>query len=387
MNYKAYDKYKDSGINWLAEIPEEWEVKKIKHVSKVYSGNSIGDNLKANFENIEEESSPYISTKDIDLESSQINYENGLRIPIYLNNFKIAPKNSTLLCIEGGSAGKKMAFLNQDSCFVNKLACFEVNNSIVSKYNYYFLRSQSFKEQFRLSISGMIGGVSISSIVSFNIPIPPFTEQKAIADFLDCKTKEIDNLIAKKEELLKLLPRQLDALITNTVTKGLNPSSRIKDSGLDWLSKIPATWEVKKIRYVGSFQNGVSNGSDYFGAGSPFVSYGDVYNNFSLPKDVKGLAMSSDIDKERYSVEEGDVFFTRTSETAEDIGTSSICLNTIKDAVFSGFLIRFRPKKEVLFKNFSQYYFRSNITRFFFVKEMNIVTRVSLILKSIYNTT
>lgn len=83
-------------------------------------------------------------------------------------------------------------------------------------------------------------------------------------------------------------------------------------------------------------------------------------------------------DRINYSVEEGDVFFTRTSETVEEIGFSSTCFNTIPNAVFAGFLIRFRPFTNLLNKNFSKYYFRCELHRRFFVNEMNIVTRASL---------
>jgi type I restriction enzyme S subunit len=141
---------------------------------------------------------------------------------------------------------------------------------------------------------------------------------------------------------------------------------------------VPEDWEVTRLRFLGRCQNGVSQSGDYFGEGDPFVNYSDVYKNDVLPFNVKGLAKSTDSDKENYSVVEGDVFFTRTSETIEEIGLSSTCLKTIENAVFAGFLIRFRPFKDVLQKEFSRYFFRSLIPRLHFVKEMNLVTRASL---------
>ena len=135
---------------------------------------------------------------------------------------------------------------------------------------------------------------------------------------------------------------------------------------------------VRRLRFLGSLQNGISKSSDEFGFGYPFVSYGDVYKNIELPKEVKGLVNSSIQDRKIYSVEEGDVLFTRTSETVEEIGFASTCLEEIKDATFAGFLIRFRPNSNRLFKGFSKYYFRCDLNRKFFVKEMNLVTRASL---------
>jgi len=100
--------------------------------------------------------------------------------------------------------------------------------------------------------------------------------------------------------------------------------------------------------------------------------------NYSIPKKVDGLVEATKQDQINYSVLEGDVFFTRTSETIEEIGFASTCTQTIHNAVFAGFLIRFRPKKNMLFKNYSKYFFRATIHRAYFVKEVDLVTRASL---------
>lgn len=154
--------------------------------------------------------------------------------------------------------------------------------------------------------------------------------------------------------------------------------SEYKDSGVQWLGRIPGHWKTMRLGLLGECSNGVSKGGDYFGEGYPFVSYSDVYKNIELPHNVEGLANSTDEDRQRYSVEYGDVFFTRTSETIQEIGFSSTCLKTIPNAVFAGFLIRFRPTTSDLIPGFSKYYFRCNNLRSFYVTRMNLVTRASL---------
>lgn len=151
-----------------------------------------------------------------------------------------------------------------------------------------------------------------------------------------------------------------------------------KDSGIEWLGEIPQHWEVRKLKYLGNFQNGISINSEAFGAGYPFVSYGDVYNNISIPFNIKGLINSTIIDRKIYSVKQGDIFFTRTSETIDEIGISSVCLKTIENAVFAGFLIRFRANKKILDNNFAKFYFRRKLNQYFFAKENGLVTRASL---------
>ena len=211
-----------------------------------------------------------------------------------------------------------------------------------------------------------------------SIVVPPLTEPQAIADFLDKKCSEIDEMVSLQEKIVEELKAYKQSVITEAVCKGLNPDVSMKDSGIEWIGEIPSHWSTTRLRSLGSTQNGISQGSDYFGEGNPFVSYSDVYKNYSLPFEVKGLAKSNEKEQEIFSVKTGDVFFTRTSETIEEIGFSSVCLKTIPKAVFAGFLIRFRPNGESMDKLYAKYYFRSEIHRAYFVKEMNIVIRASL---------
>ena len=210
------------------------------------------------------------------------------------------------------------------------------------------------------------------------IPIPSIEEQSKITYFLEKETSKIDEAIAQQQKMIDLLNERKQIIINNAVTKGLDPNVKMKPSGIDWIGDIPEHWEARKLGSIGSTINGVSHDSAYFGEGYPFVSYSDVYKNVSLPKTVLGLAKSSNQERLLFSVEKGDVFFTRTSETAEEIAFSSTCLETIENAVFAGFLIRFRPKQGLIEPSFSKYYFRAYIHRSYFVKEMNLVIRASL---------
>lgn len=387
--YRTDEEMKDSGIEWIGEIPREWSINKFKYISELYSGNSIKDNEKDNYIN-STNAYPYIATKDIDYNYNTVDYNNGMFTQITDEHFKIAPKNSILLCIEGGSAGKKIAYVKQNVSFVNKLCCINTINGI-NKFQYYYCNSLSFKQEFKLNISGLIGGVSVGALKNIIICEPEKDEQLKIATFLDEKTSQFDSIISKKEALIEKLEEAKKSLISEVVTgkvkvvkteEGYDIVPRkpeeLKDSGVEWLGMIPKEWEAKRLRFLGTLQNGISKSSEEFGYGFPFVSYGDVYRNMSLPTFVNGLVNSSTNDRKIYSVEQGDVFFTRTSETIDEIGISSVCLETIPEATFAGFLIRFRPNNKLLFKGFSKYYFRCILNRNYFVKEMNLVTRASL---------
>jgi len=191
---------------------------------------------------------PYISSKDIDLATHEIQYENGLKIPKEQDKLKIAHKGSFLLCIEGGSAGKKVAMLSHDVCFVNKLCCFSSENN--SKFKYYFVQTQNFKDKFEISMTGLIGGVSTSLLKQFSIPTPSNHEQTAIVNFIDRETAKIDELVAEQRQLMELLKVKRQAVISHAVTKGLNPNAPLKPSGIEWLGDVPAHWSIERGRFL-----------------------------------------------------------------------------------------------------------------------------------------
>lgn len=247
---------KDSGIEWIGEIPQDWVVGKISYFVKIYTGNSISDSEKDNY--AIEDGIPYISTKDIDVVSAKANYENGLNVP-YDSTFKTAPTGTTLLCIEGGSAGKKIAYIDREVAFVNKLCAF-VSDNINKKYLYYYIFSDAFVAPFNLNITGLIGGVSQSLLNKFSLIIPLQKDQERIANFLDNKCEKIDRLIALQEEMIKELKAYKQSVITEAVTKGLDLTVPMKDSGIEWIGKIPEGWIINRIKYICEFNHVVKYG-------------------------------------------------------------------------------------------------------------------------------
>ena len=159
-------------------IPSTWIWTRLSCIANVYTGNSISEaEKKSKFTNVK--GRYYIGTKDVDLKN-RITYNNGVAIPKqYESAFRIAPKSSVLMCIEGGSAGKKIAVLNQDVCFGNKLCCFAAYTEI-SKYVYYYLQSPIFLDMFNQYKTGIIGGVSIAKVKEILLPLPPLQEQQRI---------------------------------------------------------------------------------------------------------------------------------------------------------------------------------------------------------------
>ncbi|MDD4494371.1 MAG: restriction endonuclease subunit S [Eubacteriales bacterium] len=241
-------KMKDSGVEWIGEIPADWKICRFKNVAELYTGNSIKDEEKEQYEDIVD-ARPYIATKDIDITFGNVNYTNGLFVKLDDSSFKVAPRNSTLMCIEGGSAGRKKAKLSKDVAFVNKLCCF-FSNKVDNAFLYYFLCSPNYEKEFNNNLSGLIGGVSVSVLKNISFLMPPLEQQHRIADYLDGKCAKIDDIIAKEQAIIEKLKGYKLSLITETVTKGLNPDVPMKDSGTDICSKIPENWAVSRIKYL-----------------------------------------------------------------------------------------------------------------------------------------
>ena len=165
------------------DIPESWCLCRMSTIANIYTGNSINETEKQRKYVGLPDGYNYIATKDVSFEHS-INYENGVKIPFSENNFRIAYKNTPLLCIEGGSAGRKIAILEQDVCFGNKLCAFQALG-VNPKYLYYYLQNPLFIQIFKSKTTGIIGGVSVNTLKTLIFALPPLPEQARIVEEIE----------------------------------------------------------------------------------------------------------------------------------------------------------------------------------------------------------
>jgi type I restriction enzyme, S subunit len=367
-NNRKYEKYKPSGVEWLGEIPSHWEVLSNKFIFKlkkdlVGKKSSEYDLLSLTLQGVIKR----------DMENPQGKF------PAEFNTYQEVKKGDFIFCLFDVEETPRTVGLSIfDGMITGAYTVMRPNNGFDKGFLYYFYLNLDSDKRMKPLYTGLRNTISKENFFSFKTAIPLLAEQTAIAAYLNEKTGQIDTAIAQKQRMIALLKERQQILIHKAVTQGLDPSVKMKNSGVEWIGDVPKHWEVKRLRYIGKCQNGVSKGAEYFGSGFPFVSYGDVYKDIQLPKTVRGLAESTVEDRKYYSIETGDVLFTRTSETIEEIGFASTCLETIENATFAGFLIRFRPEQGHLNKGFSKYYFSSKTHRAFFVKEMNLVIRASL---------
>ena len=216
-------------------IPSNWAWTRLGNIYNLFTGNSIPESKKTTKYINLSNGYKYIATKDISY-NGEINYENGVIIPYNEEKFKVAKARSSLLCIEGGSAGRKVGIVDRDVCFVNKLCCFESNSNLESKIIYYYIKSENFLSLFRENMNGLIGGVSLGNLKKIEFPLPPLNEQKRIVeklDFLFDKTKKAKEIIEEvKVDIENRKISILDRAFKGTLTskwRNENKTSDVKE--------------------------------------------------------------------------------------------------------------------------------------------------------------
>lgn len=263
-------------------------------------------------------------------------------------------------------------------------------NELNRKYYHYLLKSNGFVEEFYRNGRGLVSDLWTTKwqeMKNIFIPVPPKEEQDQIVRYLDWKVAEMNRFIHEKKKQIQKLEELRKSIISHIVTKGIHDDTSMKNTGLDWLGEIPEHWDITRVRNNYIMQNGISESGAFFEKGTPFVNYSDVYKNRILPVQFEDVADSNEQQQEIFSVRKGDIFFTRTSETIDEIGIASVCMQDVPQAVFSGFLIRARAKNDRLNPEYVGFYLQSQCVRNYFTKEMNLVIRASLgqnLLKSLY---
>lgn len=219
------------------ELPSNWCWTTFEQIANLYTGNSINEREKELKYTGLSEGYNYIATKDIGFDY-EIEYENGIKIPYEETRFKKARKGASLLCIEGGSAGRKLGFLQEEVCFVNKLCCFDFHG-LVDKLYFYYLQSNEFFNLFNANKVGLIGGVSVNNLKQIAVPLAPLEEQKRIVEI-------IEKQFAKLDEARDLIQKSLDsfadrksAILHKAVTGELTEKWRVENRVSDEWKTVP----------------------------------------------------------------------------------------------------------------------------------------------------
>jgi len=315
MSYNTYEKYKDSGIEWIGEIPEHWEVKKLKFVLK--SSLKYGANEIAEFD--EKEFPRYIRITDFGSDG-KLRLDTFKSLPPEKAKDYLLEEGDILFARSGATVGKTFQFkgYSGQACFAGYLIKASVNQKLIlSDYLYLFTKSGLY-EDWKNSIfnQATIQNIGADKYSVFEISLPPLKEQAAITNYLNYKNLEIDELIADKQRLLALYEEEKTAIINQAVTKGINPDAPMKDSGIEWLGEIPAHWEVKKLKnLVSKIGSGVtpSGGSTvYLKSGIPLLRSQNIHFDGLKLEDVAYISEEIDESMKNSRIQAKDVLLNIT---------------------------------------------------------------------------
>ena len=293
---ERYNEYKDSGVQWLGEIPSHWDMQrwrflltenKVKNTDckvKVQLQFKYGDIVrKANQDEdagVLETISKYtvVAPDDIMINGLNLNYD---------------------------FISQRVAQVRENGVITSAYVSLRPTSLACSRYYTYFLKSMDFKKMFHGMGTGIRLTLSYNELKNQFIPFPSIAEQQAIADYLDTATAKIDEAIAQQQKMIDLLNERKQIIINNAVTKGLNPGAPMKDSGVDWIGEIPEHWEITKLKKKSKIilgkmlSNAPGNKYEYFCAK-------DVHYGCADDSDLKQMFFS-DTEREQYKVNYGDM--------------------------------------------------------------------------------
>ena len=278
--YQQYEEYKDSGVEWLGEIPSHWGIQPLKHLLLLIKNGATATQVDETDKTVPISRIETISTGEIN--TSKVGYINPNTIS---ESYKLDKGDILFSHINSLSMIGNLALKRDETTLFHgmNLLRLKVDASKVNEeYFFWLLKSKNLRQVFEANAKPAINQASLStnSIKNIYLNIPDEDEQTQIANFLDYETAQIDTLIEKQQTLIQLLKEKRQAVISHAVTKGLNPDAPMKDSGVEWLGEVPEHWEVSKLKYYSSIQGGYAFSSDSFTEeGVQILKIGNVYQN------------------------------------------------------------------------------------------------------------
>lgn len=291
---------KPSGIEWIGDIPDDWEVKRVKNTGKLIGGSAFPDE----YQGVKNEEIPFIKVKSLAEDPISRNGKDSISESIRskLNAEKFIIGSVVFAKVGAALLLQRFRILEFESCIDNNMMGFI---PLVIEPRFFKYVTVLFDFSYFVN-PGTVPSINQEQIGNIKIPFPPLKTQQKIADYLDEKCGEIDATIAKQKESIEKLKAYKQSLISETVTKGLDKSAPLKPSGIDYLGDIPSHWEIKKLKFVANFnQNTLPEDTD----GQFELKYIDIGNVSSVDgiKEIQYFNFSNAPSRARRIVKYGDI--------------------------------------------------------------------------------
>lgn len=294
----TYGKYKPSGVEWLGEIPEHWEVTRVKNLIDMITGYP--------FKSEKYSESGIKLARGINVKEGVLNWDETRywpQIEKHIENY-LLKSGDVLIAMDGSKVGKNFCMVTSEDLpilLLQRVARLRAKQQLLPKILFYNILCRNFLTWVEMTKTDpMVPHISPADINNYVVSIQPLEEQTAIAQFLDRKTALIDQAIGIKQKQIELLKERRQILIHQTVTRGLNPEVKMKDSGVEWIGEVPEGWEVKKLKFLFKLIGGGTPSKeriDFWQGDIPWVSPKDMKTDYiSHTEDymtTKGLLNSS----------------------------------------------------------------------------------------------
>jgi len=299
--YKRYEEYKDSGVEWIGEIPEEWKLIRFKYLFSYQKGNSPNEYVDQG------RGVPYLSMDYLRGNSAEITYVSNA------NNMIKVKKDQILLLWDGSNSGE---FIKSKKGLLSSTMSLITDMKIDKEFSYYYFKSSEkyLKDQ---TIGMGIPHVDSKILKNLHLSVPEKDEQQKISSFLNQKTTEVDEIINKKEKLIDQLEKYKKSVITEAVTKGklgdkyinedgeLVDEIEMKDSGFEWIGEIPEYWEVSKIKYISNINQKTLNENIDSNKIIKYIDIGSVNSNGQI-EEIQKMKFKDSPSRARRIISDGD---------------------------------------------------------------------------------
>ncbi len=335
--FPRYDQYKSTDVKWLGDIPEHWSIGKIRAVTVLKSKKNQPD-------------LPVLSVyRDYGVILKDSRDDNHNATSLDTSNYKVVDVGD--LVVNKMQAWQGSMGISQYHGIVSPayITCTVDTERVFPKFLHYLLRSQPYIGVYNALSYGVRVGqwdMHYKDFKHIPLPIPSREEQQRIGNFLDRKTAEIDEAIAKKQRLIELLKEQKAILINQAVTKGLNPDAPMRDSGVEWIGEVPKHWEIKRLGFLAKMLQTGPFGSqlhqeDYIEDGIPVINPSQLSNGKIVPDSKTTVSEKTARRLHRHMTMVGDIIFARRGE----MGRCGLTTQGHEGYICGTGSILFRPNK------------------------------------------
>ena len=339
---KSYPSYKDCGAPWIREIPEHWKTTAVKREYEIQMGKMLQPHPQARGD----VAVPYLKALNVQWYSVHAdNPQSMWATQEEIEQLEVAPGD--LLVCEGGEGGRAGIVKSAPKGLIIQNALHRVRSRGRSQNQFlqHLLRVVSDSGWFEaINSKATIAHFTKEKFAALPIPIPPAEEQAAIVRFLDHADEQIGRYIAGKERLIALLEEQRQALVHQAVTRGLDPSVRLKPSGVEWLGNVPEHWELRRLKQVSVIQTGITIGPIYKEEDlieRPYLRVANVQSDHLDLSKVTTIRVSP-ADIKRATLEVGDVLMTEGGDI-DKLGRGCLWLGEIPDCLHQNHVFAVRP--------------------------------------------